>query len=168
MNIKDGVPQGSIVGSVLFILYINDFFNSSSKFEFNFNADDTTLLHNTSNVCESIPFINTELLKISKFLYDNHLTLNVAKTKNMIVHKKSTRDPLKFHHITFTTSQLDRTFEAQSLEMILDHCLKFNLQVLNLVNKMSKLNLIFLKVRKLSMRIALKFSITLLCILLLD
>ena len=62
---------------------------------------------------------------------------------------KSMSVPLKFHLVNIAKGHLETTFEARSSGMTLDPCLKFDLQLRNIVNMMSKLVLIFCKFRKL-------------------
>ena len=90
LDISTGVPQGSIIGPLLFIIYVNDFALSSEKFKFVMYADDTTLTStletSSTNELNGNPAssINIELNKISEWLKLNRLTLNVQKTKYML------------------------------------------------------------------------------------
>ena len=86
-----GVPQGSILGSLLFTIYVNDLDLSSTFFYFVKYADDTTLLHiNNDITCKEqfITNVNDELDNVYKWLCANKLSLNINKTKYMIFHNR--------------------------------------------------------------------------------
>ena len=86
LHITCGVPQGSVLGPVLFLIYINDVINSSSVFDFHLFADDSYLFYSHRDLRHLEETVNRELSELMHGFCANKLSLNIDKTHFVICH----------------------------------------------------------------------------------
>ena len=141
-NVDVGVPQGSVLGPLLFLIHINDIKEVSNLKTINF-ADDTLLYNpfNNDASTESIEkVINTELGKVSKWLQENHLKLNTKKTKYMIfASEKSTWKNRRNMKIKIGQSEeIEKVDSYTYLGITIDSKLSWKPQINKLRTKLSQ------------------------------
>jgi site-specific DNA-adenine methylase len=88
MYISCGVPQGSILGPLLFLVYINDIINVIESGNPVLFADDTNVLYTDKNLTTLQQVVNQELENISEWFICNKLSVNASKTKCILFHRK--------------------------------------------------------------------------------
>ncbi len=96
LNLTTGVSQGSILGPLLFIIYMNDIAQASKLFNFMIYADDTTLSTTIEIVVRTtnVPIndiLNNEFSMVNNWLKVNKLSLNIKKSKYIFFHPKRKR-----------------------------------------------------------------------------
>ena len=80
-----GIPQGTILGPLLFLIYINDLPNCLEHSKPRMYADDTHLTFASNNVEDMNLYLNQDLAKVNEWLVTNKLTLNQSKTEFMLI-----------------------------------------------------------------------------------
>ena len=131
-----GIPQGSIIGPLLFILFINDLPNVSTKFSTCLFADDTTL--SICHTCDSelIQLASNELSRIWDWNSSNRLTINVAKTEAILfTNKVFDRENNK---INLNGEILPYSNSCRFLGIYLDENLNFSSHVNYLVGRIAR------------------------------
>ena len=87
-----GVPQGSTLGSLLFILYINDMPNCSNKLSFRIFADDSNVFYSSTSIDDVERVMNEELNHILRYCDANKLSVNINKTNFMVITSSKRRE----------------------------------------------------------------------------
>ena len=95
--IKCGVPQGSILGALLFLLYINDLCDVSKALDFILFADDTNIFYSHKDQNYLMEIVNTELKKSSSWFQANKLSINIKKSNFILFKTKQNRPKLDLH-----------------------------------------------------------------------
>ena len=107
-DISCGVPQGSILGPILFLLLINDLAKSSELLFTLLFADDTTLQISSPDIDKLYETANTELCKISDWFRANKLTLNTSKTKYILFRKPDMNVDFEKHFLYIENDLIER------------------------------------------------------------
>ena len=138
--IKCGVPQGSIPGPLLFLIFVNDFSNSTKALHPVLFADDTNLFCSDSNIRTLFETANQELSQINDWFLANKLSLNVEKTKYMLFHKCLEKEniPLKLPLLQLNSNIIERENSLKFLDVILDESLTWKKHIQLIENKVSK------------------------------
>ena len=152
-NITHGVPQGSILGPILFLCYCNDICNAIPESILRLFADDTNLFVHDRNIETLISVANTQLQKLNNWFLANKLSLNINKTCFTLFTKKKIQIDcvLKINNI-----QIKRVPFSKYLGVIIDENLTWSKHIAGIVSKITRFAGIFYKLREILSRPVLK------------
>ena len=138
-NITHGVPQGSNLGPLLFLIFINDFPQANPFFKYNLFADDSTLTckFHKSNEMYIKSKIETELQSVFSWLQMNKLKINFDKSKFMMF---SYGKKYSLTTLTLGNNSISRTESIKFLGITIDQNLNFRPHTSSLSTKISKIN----------------------------
>ena len=147
-----GVPQGSILGPLLFLIYINDIHKCSEKLQFFIFADDTNVLYSDKNLKSIEIIVNNELHNLYLWLTCNKLTLNIKKSNFVIFHPRQKKPNYKpqiniYDNEKNKSIPLDNREYIKYLGILIDQNLSWKVHIDNIVTKASKLIGLIAKLR---------------------
>ena len=138
LRIECGVPQGSILGPILFILCINAPPRVSSKPKFLLYADDTSILYENTDTKAMIKTINVEMPKIIQWLKYNKLHINVDKAVAMLFHTRQKRVNINENSIVIDRNVIPFTTNTKFLGINIDNNLTWKAHINYITTKISK------------------------------
>ena len=145
-HIHCGVPQGSILGPLLFLIYINDLNCAIRYCSVHHFADDTNLLNYNNSVKRMNKQVNQDLKNLTNWLNANKICLNVSKTEVVLFKssRKLTDVPLK---LKLNGKRLYPTNSVKYLGINIDENLTWKQQISDIAIKLNKANGILSKLR---------------------
>ena len=144
-SVNIGVPQGSILAPILFLIYINDLANVSEILSPTLFADDTTLTISHNNYTQMVTDLNAELKLINEWTKSNRLTINVDKTEMILITNRQCNNG--DNDIKLDDQYLKFTENCMFLGVKLDNKLTFCSHIKYITSKLARSTGIFYKIR---------------------
>ena len=144
-QIKCGVPQGSILGPLFFLLYINDLPHCLNKTKPRMFADDTNLTASANSLTDLEAAANSDLENLRKWLIANRLSLNVAKTEFMLIGSKPMIKNISVSHpnVLIENKQIKQVNECKTLGVTIDKHLSWKSNTEKICKKCNSRNLCY-------------------------
>jgi Reverse transcriptase (RNA-dependent DNA polymerase) len=138
IDVDLGVPQGSKIANILFILYVNDLVNHLKDCSVIMYADDTSISVSCNTVSEATEIMNNVLKTVSDWLKFNRIALNISKCKYMIFENKSKKNTTNDPIIEIDGILIEKVNQIKYLGIIVDEKLNFNKNSEIIVKKLNK------------------------------
>ena len=134
-----GVPQGSNLGPLLFLVYINDLPNCLTSASPRIFADDTNITFAASTMTNLDKAVNLELRNLQRWLITNRLSLNIAKTEFMVIGSNQRIHTLSNNQIDIEIDgkSIKKVKEAKSLGLFIDEHLSWAKHIEEISKKIS-------------------------------
>ena len=142
LSITCGVPQGSILGPLLFLLHINDLPNTSKLLSFQLFADDTNIYFSRKNLNDLELILNQELHAVAEWMKSNRLALSILKTNFALFHSKRLK-PYKSLNLKIDGVNIQEVSSVKYLGVTFDSNLTWKNHVNELCLKLSKTEVYF-------------------------
>ena len=136
--VNSGVPQGSILGPFLVLIYINDFGKAANYFSLRLFADDTSLTATGKDLDLLLQRINSELPAIHEWLSSNRLTLNLTKTKHLVFQPRQKINSNLYPPLKLADQYLEQSYSVKYLRLIIDCLLSWHEHIYHISSKISK------------------------------
>lgn len=137
-NVNYGVPQGSILGPLLFLIYINNIQEIGLSADVTLYADDTSLFYFGDSINSIIPNLQSDLDLLNSWFRSNLLTINIAKT-NYIIFAAKNKNIGDFTQPSINNEVINRKTAEKYLGIILDNSLNWKLHIDKIKNKITSL-----------------------------
>ena len=139
-NFLCGVPQGSILGPLLFLIYINDMYKASDQIKTITFADDTNLFISHTKIRELFASANLQLEHYNTWFKANKLSINIDKTNYILFHKKTQRDnlPLKLPKLNINNTEVKKVDKTKFLGITIDENLSWKPHIHHLESRLSR------------------------------
>ena len=133
-DVFNGVPQGSVLGPLLFTVLVSDLKDAIKRGRYHMYADDTQLYYTCKceDANETIDHINNDLGRVSTFSKSNCLKLNAEKSKYIIIGSRHNFKKLKdiqLNEIKIDNKTIEREYEAKNLGIVFDEELSWTRHV---------------------------------------
>ena len=146
LPISCGVPQGSVLGPLLFLIYVHDLPNNLKVFQFYLFADDTSIYFESDNLLTLQKVVNRELRKVRKWLEANRLSLSINKTNYAIFHSK-VRKTNEFIRIKIGSKTIKHENYVKYLGILVDSMLNLETPYYTTIKKLSRSVGIFFRIK---------------------
>lgn len=144
---ETGVPQGTILGPLLFLIYINDLYNLLPKNSIHSYADDTVIMCSEKSWEKTTAQMNNYLSIVEEWLIENQLSLNITKSEYITFVNYNDMYPKRVE-VKINGVNLTRSQTVKYLGITLDKNLKWTKHIQNITKRLRYLIFVFAKLQK--------------------